>query len=135
VISTVSRMSDKERSPFLRTIKVWEERSVYSASYIERLLEACHARVDTPATGSGERGTPRTLLHGDARISGWDEIGQRLIRQSAITQHQVKKCESALWNIDTITTDPTVGAEVTDAQSDVVSSLLTSLSAEISVCL
>lgn len=127
-------MSDKERSPFLRTIKVWEERSVYSASYIERLLEACHARVDTSATESGERGTPRTLLNGDARISGWDEIGQRLIRQSAVTQHQVKKCESALWSIETTTPDATVGAEATDAQSDVVSGLLTSMSAEISVC-
>ena len=96
-------MSIKERSPFIRTLSIWQERKVLSASFCEK-LKSYWETVAASTHGSSQKLKPlaptssvdKRLLHGDPKISDCGHIKERLSRQTSVTKNCLGKLASSL---------------------------------------
>ncbi len=131
---TIEKMSEKERAPFLRTLQVWDERRVFSSTYVTRLRAAWDAKPVLPDAPSWiENQCDSRLLHGDSRMANSDEILHRVVKQSNVSQIFTERLLKSIHSIDMDVSDTTG----TDSLSnyDVSLGLLTSLVTELIVCL
>ena len=133
----MERLSEKEMSPFLRTLDVWKERRIFSSHFIEKLQHdwSTHRNQRSEMRMSPHSSQPsnsKRLLVGDPSIVSVSSISERLSRQVSCstiqaeciasvlprTQHGFVSVEEALPRI---------------SNADCIRSFVVSLSAEINV--
>lgn len=139
VIRILDRLSAKEKAPFIRTLSIWEERRVYSASYIQKIRQIWGGHSDIGASQSqashmeeSRQDQPlvrsKRLLTGDPKLTDISEIAERLSRQIQCSQHLSDALIEPLGNGS--------GNSVPQGthSGDPLVSLLASLSCELNVC-
>ena len=105
----IERLSVKEKNPFIRTLSIWEERHVFSSSFISRVRAHWERQVaESVSPGSGLTPKPsntradfpnrscstRTLLHGDPKLVDPVEIARRLAAQIRISSRIVESLDT-----------------------------------------
>lgn len=139
VTRILERLSAKEKAPFIRTLSIWEERRVYSASYIHRIRLCWEGPSDSVASQSqashmeeSRQDQPlarsKRSLTGDPKLTDISEIAERLLRQIECSQHLSEALMEPLGNGS--------GNSVSQGthSGDQLVSLLASLSLELNVC-
>ena len=106
----IERLSMKEKNPFIRTLSIWEERHVFSSSFISRVRAHWERPVAesvspghalTPKASSTRADFPnrscstRSLLHGDPKLVDPVEIARRLAAQIRISNSIVENIEGS----------------------------------------
>jgi hypothetical protein len=140
----IERFSDKEKSPFLRTLTIWGERHILSKRFVERLRslwEHHHPKqidgqtVDD-GTDSARHATSfnakRTIFHGDPKQFDRTTVRERLQNQIISNSHYVSQLKELLTVDDnSFLTCSTSGPPVFD--QDPVCALRAGLTAELNV--
>jgi len=143
----IERLSHKERSPFIRTLTIWQERHVFSSTFIGRVrahwerplsdssgaYSAREMKDPTIKTPHQLRNDPtRSLLHGDPKLVSVEEISKRLSNQIRISNELVQNIEQKSAEAGEKLIPVTVETPRTDG-TDYIRGLRASLSAELMV--
>lgn len=136
----VQRMSLKERSPFLKTIDVWDERKLLSSAFLHK-LRAVWQKAASPqskdlkitADDLSIAHRPR-LIHTDPKLCDMREIASRLLMQTNVSSGLASELGTSL----PVSGEPffhcdSSGNAIHDPE--ILNRLLVSLCSELSVCI
>ena len=135
----MQRLSLKERSPFLKTIDIWEERKLLSSTFLAKLRtvwqktstpQSKDLRITSEDLSIAHR--PK-LIHADPKLCDLREISTRLSTQMTITSSLAKDLISSCpQSPDSLYPCESIASPIHDPC--VPNRILVSLCAELNVC-